>query len=132
LPKESIFIFMTFYRTVFAFLALEAQLAASRHETEEARRRKNNLENSHESLQRAALGTVRAVLEDRLQAIPARVREVVTHEIHQGAGAALAAAQLRSGRDLRRLEPGFPDDSTPEEQELVGDLEVQMAAAVII
>jgi hypothetical protein len=58
--------------------------------------------------------------------------KIVCRLYHQGAGAALAAAQLRSGRDLRRLEPGFPDDSTPEEQELVGDLEVQMAAAVII
>jgi len=36
---------------------------------------------------------------------------------------ALAAAELRSGRDLRRLEPGFPDgrDDTPGAREELAD-----------
>ena len=53
-------------------LDLEEQLAASRREIEEARRREIDLENRHENLQRATLGAVVAVnargvsLEDRL------------------------------------------------------------------
>ena len=53
-------------------LDLEQQLAASRRETEEARRREIDLENRHETLQHAALGVVAAVnargvsLKDRL------------------------------------------------------------------
>ena len=53
-------------------LDLEEQLAASRHNIEEAHHQEINLENHHETLQRATLGTVAAVntrgvsLEDRL------------------------------------------------------------------
>ena len=53
-------------------LDLEEQLAASRHEIEEARRREIDLESHHEILQWAAQGIVAAVkargvsLEDRL------------------------------------------------------------------
>ena len=53
-------------------LDLEEQLAASRHEIKEACRWEIDLENHHETLQRAALGAVVAVnargvsLEDRL------------------------------------------------------------------
>ena len=53
-------------------LHLEEQLAASRHEIEEARRREIDLENRHETLQRATLSAVAAVkargvsLKDRL------------------------------------------------------------------
>jgi hypothetical protein len=72
-------------------------LAASHREIEEARRREVDLENRHETLQRAALGAVAAVnargvsLEDRLQDIPIHAKEVATHGVRYGAGAALAA-----------------------------------------
>ena len=47
---------------------------------------------------------------------------MATHGIHYGAGATLAAAQLRSGHELRHLEPGFPDTDRLEDQEdLIGD-----------
>ena len=42
-------------------LDLEEQLAASRHEIEEAHHWEIDLENRHETLQRAALGVVAAV-----------------------------------------------------------------------
>ena len=76
-------------------------MAASRHEIEEARHREIDLENRHETLQYAALGVVAAVnargvsLEDRLQDISVRAREVATPRVRYGAGAALATAQLR-------------------------------------
>ena len=53
-------------------LDLEEQLAASHREIKEARRLEIDLENHHETLQRAALGVVAAInskgvsLEDRL------------------------------------------------------------------
>ena len=53
-------------------LDLEEQLAASHHEIEEAHRREIDLENRHETLQRASLGIVVVVnargvsLKDRL------------------------------------------------------------------
>jgi hypothetical protein len=59
-------------------LDFEEQLATSRREIEEARHWEINLENHHETLQHAALGTVAAVntrgvsLENRLQDIPVR------------------------------------------------------------
>jgi hypothetical protein len=88
-------------------------LAASCHETKEARHQEIDLENCHKTLQRAALGTVVAVnargvsLEDRLQDISVRAREVATHGIRYGASAALAIAQLRSGHEFRHLDPSF-------------------------
>ena len=69
---------------------------ASCCEIEEAHRREIDLENRHETLQHAALGAVAAVnargvsLEDRLQDIPVRPREVATHGVRYCAGAALA------------------------------------------
>lgn len=79
------------------------------------------------ALREAVLGVVRDVnpgglsLKGCLRAMLACFREVVTYGIQQGAGAALTAAQLCSVHDLRRLEPGFPNDSDPWEQEkLVG------------
>ena len=103
-------------------------MAASHREIDEACRREIDLENHHETLQRAALGTVAAVntrgvsLEDCLQDIPVHAREVATHGVRYGAGAALATAQLRSGHELRNLEPGFPDTDRLEDQEdLIGD-----------
>ena len=103
-------------------------MAASHREIDEARRREIDLENRHETLQRAALGTVAAVnargvsLEDRLQDIPVHAREVVTHGIRYGAGAALVVAQLRLGHELRHLKPGFPDtDQLEDKEDLIED-----------
>ena len=49
-----------------------------------------------------------------------------------GAGAALVAAQLRSGHELRHLEPGFPDTDRLEDQEdLIGDF-TDAAEAIIV
>jgi hypothetical protein len=102
-------------------------LAASHREIVEARHREIDLDNHHETLQHAALGAVVPVntrgvsLEDRLQDIPVRGREVATHGIGYGAGAALAVAQLHSGHELRHLEPSFLDTDWLEDQEdLIG------------
>ena len=47
---------------------------------------------------------------------------MASHGIHDGAGAALAVAQLRSGLKLRHLKPGFLDTDRLEDQEdLIGD-----------
>jgi hypothetical protein len=47
---------------------------------------------------------------------------VATHGVHYGASAALAVVQLRSGHELRHLEPSFPDTDRLEDQEdLIGD-----------
>jgi hypothetical protein len=86
-------------------LDLEEQLAASCREIEEAHRWEIDVENRHKTLQRAALGAVASVndrgvsLEDRLQDISVHAREVATHVICYGVGAALAAPQLHSGHD---------------------------------
>ena len=103
-------------------------MAASHREIDEARRREIDLENRHETLQRTTLGVVTAVnargvsLKDHLQDIPVRAREVASHGIHDGAGAALAVAQLCSGYELRHLEPSFSDTDRLEDQEdLIGD-----------
>ena len=49
-------------------------------------------------------------------------REVATHGVRYGAGATLAAAQPRSGHELRHLEPSFSDTDRLEDQEdLIGD-----------
>jgi hypothetical protein len=103
-------------------------LAASCREIEEACHREIDLENHLETLQRAALGVVAAVnargfsLEDCLQEIPIRAREVAIHGIHYGASAALAIAQLHSGHELHHLEPSFSDTDWLEDQEdIIGD-----------
>jgi len=68
-------------------LDLEEQLVASHHEIREARWWEIYLENRHETLQHAALGTVIVVntkgvsLEDCLQNIPVHAREVATHGV---------------------------------------------------
>jgi len=86
------------------------------------------LENLLDTLQLAAFDAVREVnsrglsLNDRLWDVLARVREVVTHGIHQGANVALAAVQLCSRHELRHLVPDFPIADRPKDQEeLVGD-----------
>ena len=61
-----------------------------------------------------ARGTVLVV---RLHNIPNRVREVALHDVCHGAAMALAAAQVRSGHDLRLLPHGFPDVACPGEHE---------------
>ena len=103
-------------------------MAASRHKIEEARRWEIDLENRHEILQRAALGAIAAVnargvsLEDHLQDILVRAREVATHGVRYGASATLATAQLRLGHELHHLEPGFPDiDRLEDQEDLIGD-----------
>jgi hypothetical protein len=94
-------------------LDLEEQLVASHHEIEESCHREIDLENRHESLQRAALGVVAAVnargvsLKDCLQDISVRAREVATHGVRYGASATLAVVQLHSGHELCHLEPIF-------------------------
>ena len=49
----------------------------------------------------------------RLYDIPNRVREVALLGVRYGAAAALAAAQARSGHNLRLLPHGFPDAVHP-------------------
>ena len=89
-------------------------MAASREETEGLRRRLDDLEERYEALSRAALDAVGILgmggllLLDRLQGIP----DQVELGIRRGAMLAFAAAQLRSGQDLCRLEPRFPEGTT--------------------
>ena len=52
-----------------------------------------------------------------LHDIPNRVREVALHGVRHGATMALAAAQARSGHNLRLLPHGFPDATYPREHE---------------
>ena len=98
-------------------------MAASREETEGLRRQLDNLEERYEALSRAALdavgilGTGGLLLLDRLWGIPEQVECAVGLGIRRGAMLAFAAAQLRSGMDLRRLEPGFPKGTTLRERE---------------
>ena len=47
---------------------------------------------------------------EHIRALPARIREVVTHGVRHGAASALAATHLRSEADLRAVEPGFPPE----------------------
>ena len=53
----------------------------------------------------------------RLHDIPNRVREVALHGISHGAAMALAAAQARSGHELRLLPHGFPATEHPGDHE---------------
>ena len=53
----------------------------------------------------------------RLYDIPNRIREVALHGIHHGAATALAAAQARSGHNLRLLPHGFLDVVHPGDHE---------------
>ena len=53
----------------------------------------------------------------RLHNIPNRVREVALHGVRHGAATALAAAQARSGHNLRLLPHGFPDAVHPGDHE---------------
>ena len=47
---------------------------------------------------------------------------MATQGIRYGAGAALVSAQLRSGHEIRHLEPSFSDTDRLEDQEdLIGD-----------
>jgi len=120
-------------------LDLEEQLAASHREIEEARRREIDLESCHEILQRTAHGAVVPVnargvsLEHHLQDIPVHAREVATHGVCYGVGAALAAAQLHLGHELRHLEPSFLDTDQLEDQEdLIGDFTDAVEAIAVI
>ena len=71
------------------------------------------------------------LLEDRLWAMPARVRTVALSGVCHGATLALAMAQLHSGHDLRQIEPGFLVGANEEEQEeLTGDFTTAMEAIV--
>ena len=53
----------------------------------------------------------------RLHNIPNYVREVALHGVHHGAAMALAAAQARSGHELRFLPHGFPTVAHPGDHE---------------
>jgi len=58
---------------------------------------------------------------------------VTTHGDRYGAGAALAAVQLRSGHELRHLEPGFLDTVWLDDQEdLIGDFTDAVEAIIVI
>ena len=102
-------------------------MAASRGEMEELRWRLDDLEECYEALSRAALdlvgilGTGGLLLLDHLRGIPDQVERVVELGIRWGAMVAFAAAQLHSGRDLRWLEPGFPEGTTLRERERLAD-----------
>ena len=61
-----------------------------------------------------ARGTVLMV---HLHDIPNRVREVTLHGVHHGAATALAAAQARSGHNLRLLPHGFSNAVHPGDHE---------------
>ena len=72
----------------------------------------------------SALNAWGDTLEARIQDIPMHAREVDLHGVHHGATVALAIAQVRSGHDLRLVEPGFPEEENPDDyQDLVDDLE---------
>ena len=102
-------------------------MAASCGETEGLRWQLDDLEECYEALSCAALdavgilGTGGLRLLDRLQGIPDQVEQAVELGIRRGAMLAFAAAQLRSGQDLRRLEPGFPEGTTLRERERLAD-----------
>ena len=87
------------------------------------RRRLDDLEECYEALSCAAfdavgiLGMGGLLLLDRLRGIP----DQVELGIRRGAMLAFAAAQLCSGQDLRRLEPGFPEGTTLRERERLAD-----------
>ena len=53
----------------------------------------------------------------RLHDIPNHVREVTLHGVRHGAAIVLAAAQARSGHNLRLLPHGFPDAVHPGDHE---------------
>ena len=53
----------------------------------------------------------------RLHDIPNHVREVALHGVRHGTTMALAAAQARSGHNLRLLPHGFLDATYPKEHE---------------
>ena len=61
-----------------------------------------------------ARGTILVV---RLHDIPNHVMEVALHGVRHGTAMALAAAQARSGHNLRLLPHGFPDAVHPGEHE---------------
>ena len=57
------------------------------------------------------------ILVVHLHDIPNRVREVALHGVRHGAAMALAAAQARSGHNLRLLPHDFPDTVPPGDHE---------------
>ena len=58
---------------------------------------------------------------------------MATHGVRYGVGAALAAVQLRSGHELRHLEPGFPDiDRLEDQEDLIGDFTDAVEAIAVI
>ena len=102
-------------------------MAASREETEGPRRWLDDLEERYEVLSCAALdavgilGTGGLLLLDGLRGILDQVERAAELGFHRGAMLAFAVAQLRSGQDLRRLEPGFPEGTTLRERERLAD-----------
>jgi len=71
-------------------------------------------------------------LEDCLQDVPVRAREVAPHVIRHGATVAVAIAPVRSGHDLRLVEPGFLEENSDDYQDLVDDFEGASIAMVDI
>jgi hypothetical protein len=65
-----------------------------------------------------------ALLMDRLQDIPNRVREIASHEVRQGAAIALAMMQTQLGHELRSLQPIFLDrDGRVDFEDLVDEFD---------
>ena len=89
------------------------------------------------ALREAALITINDVnmggvlLEDRLWAMPTRIRTVALHGVRHGATLALATAQLHSSHDLRLLEPGFPVGANEEKVELTDNFTTTVEAIVV-
>ena len=74
-----------------------------------------------------------ANLEESLHALPTQVTAVVTHGVRHGATMALAAAQLRSGLDLNKVEPGFPPKSAWDDiDKIVGEFTKAAEAVVAV
>jgi hypothetical protein len=72
-------------------------------------------------------------LEDHLQDILVHAREVATHGVCYGVGAALAVVQLRSRYELLHLKPSFLDTDQLEDQEdLIEDFTDAAEAITVI
>jgi hypothetical protein len=62
-------------------------------------------------------------LEERLLDVPERVRDAVEYGVHRGAAVAQAAAQVRSGHELRFL-IGFPEgEGATDHERLIEDFD---------
>ena len=77
------------------------------------------------------MNTGGVLCEDRLWAMPAWVRTVALSGVRHGAALAMITSQLRSGHDLRLLEPSFLVGADEETEELTGDFTSTTEAIVV-